>query len=346
MSNDYLNVNVLSDFQYTSSSYKSGDWTPEELTEIYQQELLQYQMYFQSMDWTDSEIQHICDELIKTGKVFATNQGFGTGHSVRETASGRLRVGTGNLVNSIRANPETRGNFKTINFYNDAKNERNQYYAGHLEYGFHDRQGKFVPARPFMRPAMYAVAEGSKANFRNIMRGLLENLWTGRGFNGVSNLLFGAQSSHRWSNFWGNKDFSSRLGAQSRLKELRGDTHRKQLSSVRGNRPNAPKKMNGFRLAKNKKDYLTMRTQGPKKNLYSSSKSSSTKSHKSSTPAKPSYKGAVKSTPKVGMSSKSTKGPTHPYGRQSDYSNFKHFAETHFNGSLRDAKSHWREMEK
>ena len=44
--------------------------------------------------------------LLETGKVFARNQGFGEGLRVGSRESGRLKIlGTGNLVNSIKANP-------------------------------------------------------------------------------------------------------------------------------------------------------------------------------------------------------------------------------------------------
>lgn len=259
MSNDIFNVVLQSDFQYTSADYKSG-FSGDEVTELLQKELLEYQMIFEQGSWLDEEIQHIANELVETGKVFARNQGFGEGLSIGTRKSGRLKIlGTGNLVNSIKANPVIKNGAKTIEFYNDARNERGQYYAGHLEYGFHDRGGNFVPARPFMRPAMYAVSEGSKGNFRQIMAGLLNNLWTGRGFQGISNLSVGRKSASPKSNFWGAKSFSGRLGAQSRLKELRGQSHRKQMSTMRTTNKNSKKIAKGYKLAANKRDYYKVR---------------------------------------------------------------------------------------
>lgn len=81
MSNDYLNVQLLSDFQYTSSDFKAQQ-DSETVTALLQQELLEYQMYFEQGQWLDSEIQHIANQLVETGKTFARNQGFGESRTV------------------------------------------------------------------------------------------------------------------------------------------------------------------------------------------------------------------------------------------------------------------------
>ena len=260
MSNEYLNVQIESEFQYTSASFKEGQ-SEERLTELLQQELLDYQLYFEQSAWLDSEIEHIANELVETGKVFARNQGFGEGLTISTRNSGRRMIsGTGNLVNSIKAEPISRNGIKTINFYNDAQNERGQYYAGHMEYGFHDRGGNFVPARPFMRPALYAVSEGSKANLTNIMRGLLGNLWTGRGFQGVSTLSFGQKSQHPYSRFWSSsKNFSKGLSRKSGMKSLKENKHRKLMSTMRPGNKHSVKKAKGYKLAQNRREFSRLR---------------------------------------------------------------------------------------
>lgn len=200
-------------------------------------------------------------------------------------------MGTGNLVNSIKADIIMKEGFKTINFYNDAKNERGQFYAGHMEYGFHDRGGNFIPARPFMRPALYAVSEGSKSNFRQIMAGLLQNLWTGKGFQGVSNLTFGTKAMHPTNTFWGNKNFAKHIERQSQIKNLKGSAHRKQMSTMRTLNKNAVKKRTGFKLANNRRDYLRLRSQSPRQKT-SSKKSSSKNTTKTSASHKNKEKGS------------------------------------------------------
>lgn len=46
-----------------------------------------------------------------------------------------------------------------------AVNQRGQFYGGHIEYGYHPYGGPtFVPARPYMRPAMEIVANSSSVD--------------------------------------------------------------------------------------------------------------------------------------------------------------------------------------
>ena len=78
MANDFLNVYLESDFQYISASTKYGA-DDKALANYLEQELLEYKLYFEQGKWLDSEIQHIANELEKTGKLFAKNQGFGEG---------------------------------------------------------------------------------------------------------------------------------------------------------------------------------------------------------------------------------------------------------------------------
>ena len=266
MANDFLNVYLESNFQYTSASHKFGQ-DEDSLRQLMEQELLDYKLFFEQGKWLDTEIQHIATELEKTGKLFAKNQGFGEGLRIGTRASGSLQIlGTGNLVNGIHAKPENTKNGWTIMFWNDAKNERNQYYAGHMEYGFHDRGGNFVPARPFMRPALYAVAEGSKGNFKNIMQGLLGNIWTGKGFQGVSQLSFGTKSMSPQSNFWSNsKNFTERLGAKTNIGQLRGDKHRQKMSIMRPANPHSVTQKPGYKLAANRSDWNTLHSQSGQK---------------------------------------------------------------------------------
>lgn len=285
MSNDFLNVAVESDFAYQggiAGARAGGAETMEQLTEALKEELLMYQMSFQQGDWLDSEIQHICDELIQTGQMFAKNQGFGEGLSIGTRNSGRKYIKrTGALLGGFRANPITaKGGGRAIDFRNVAQNERGEYYAGHLEYGFHDRGGNFIPARPFMRPAMYAVAEGSKGNFNNILKGMLQQLWTGKGFHGVSDLTFGRKAAHRNTNFWGKKSFSGQLSKKSTLKDLRGDKHRKWMSTMR---KSTPRKKAGYKLTANRKEFQRLRNRG----LFSYSPKSSSKSSSKKETIKP-----------------------------------------------------------
>lgn len=245
-------VDIQLNFEYDGSSLDDG-------IEAFMQNVIDYQMYFETMDWTKDELDHISKQLVETGKMFALNQGFGPGtyapgaNSTPWNTANRMPTGT--LYHSIKA--EVSDN-NSISFYNDARNSRGQPYAAHMEYGFHDRKGNFVPARPFMRPAMYAVAEGSKGNFQSIMRGLLNDLWTSRGYRGVRSnenayLKFGRKQGSR-SMFWNkSSNFSYKLSQRSRLKELRGEKSRKQMSANRLTKSGRGYK--GYRFSKNNRDF-------------------------------------------------------------------------------------------
>lgn len=256
---DFVEVNT--EFAYTGSVYDS-------LAEL-QQNILEYEMYFQSMDWTKDELENISHQLVETGRIFAENQGFSPNSNFIEAnwTSGELkkmgdehglfhpnqyskgRGPTGRLYHGIKS--EIQGN--KIRFYNDARNDRGQPYAGHMEYGFRDRGNNLIPARPFMRPALYAVAEGSKGNFRSIMKGLLENMWTSRGFRGISTLQFGHKRGSQ-AIFWRNpSQFGGKIGSMSRIRELRGSSHRKGLTSSHHSKL---QKKAGFSLSKNRRDMV------------------------------------------------------------------------------------------
>lgn len=130
--------------------------------------VLNLQGNFGGMNWTREELYIIAKELENTGKLFAEKQGL---------------VKTGNLVSSTHATVE---NQTKINFFNNARNPYGHFYAGHIEYGYHSRKGNFIPARPFMRPALYAVAEAS----RGMLQGAL-----GRYLSQIVNGVPGASSS-------------------------------------------------------------------------------------------------------------------------------------------------------
>lgn len=152
--------------------------------------LLNLQAQFSSMTWAKEELYIIAKELEQTGKLFAEKQGLGMSTPVESINGTKFSIinyhKTGNLVNSIHATVDKNG----INFFNNARNSRGQFYAGHIEYGFHDRAGNPVPARPFMRPAFYAVAEASRGKLQGALGRFLANspLFT---YNGFGEAAFG-----------------------------------------------------------------------------------------------------------------------------------------------------------
>lgn len=171
-------INIESDYEYVLGSQIGN--------------ILNLEAAFASNEWNSDELYIIAKELENTGKLFAERQGLGMSFAVESINGTQFSIvnyhKTGNLVNSIHATVEN----SKIHFYNNAQNSRGQYYAGHIEYGFHDRSGKFIPARPFMRPALYTVAESSKGRLTGALkRFILNGLTTGMGY---SKLEFGHQA--------------------------------------------------------------------------------------------------------------------------------------------------------
>ena len=155
--------------------------------------VLNLEAQFQAGEWTQEELHIIAKELENTGKYFAEQQGLGMSTPVESINGTKFSIinyhRTGKLINSIHATVEN----SKIHFYNNAQNSRGEYYAGHIEYGFHDRGGGFVPARPFMRPALYAVAESSKGRLTGAMKHFLQQgLWNGIGY---QSLTFGHKTT-------------------------------------------------------------------------------------------------------------------------------------------------------
>ena len=94
------------------------------------------------------ELEHIAEEIVSTAKWFAESQGL---------------YKTGNLIGHIKYDKGALSQGRIV-VYDDAQsydNGHNDYYAGHHEYGYHTRQGRFIQARPFMRPAVRAVSQAS-----------------------------------------------------------------------------------------------------------------------------------------------------------------------------------------
>ena len=250
-------IQIESSFHYTGTNYDSLD----ELRE----NILNYQAVFNSMEWTKEELNNISKQLVEVGRTFAEQQGFAPGNNFTESGIFNsvdvpelyaLRPGnTGRLYHGIKSNVEKNG----VRFYNDARNDRGQPYAGHLEYGFHDRGGNLVPARPFMRPAFYAVSEASKGNFRGIMKGLLDNMWQTRGYMGISQLSFGHKYGSQ-SIFWKNPSaFAEKMANRGRLSEISGKNFRQRMTTSNRFKYGTGSKK-GFNIRKNQKEFHRMST--------------------------------------------------------------------------------------
>lgn len=69
-----------------------------------------------------------------------------------------------------------------IQIYSDIRDPQTQYpYAGSVEYGFHPwGEDKFIPPRPFLRPALDVAQQLTASNFQGAVYSAIDNAKTGR----------------------------------------------------------------------------------------------------------------------------------------------------------------------
>ena len=212
-------VTITSDYQYILGYMKAN--------------MLKFQADFSQGGWTRQELDIISHELENTAKFFAQEQGLDKvipDVSINGTEVEIRTKNSGDLYRSIKSNIHGDSVVLSAN----AKNSRQQYYAGHIEYGFHDRGGNFIEARPFLRPALYAVSESSKGRIVQTMRELLESTWTQNGYMGYNNITsFGRlrRPSGGLRNFYKQP----RYGANSGLKTKSYYQHNYNLNSKSNN---------------------------------------------------------------------------------------------------------------
>jgi len=183
-------VNISSNYQYVTNAQKSiiESNIPETIAVI-QDNLLDFQLNFSSGQWIHNELKIISKELVDMAHYFIEQQDL---------------IENGDLYRGVHAEPSGNG----IKFYNDARNSRGQFYAGHIEYGHKARDGKFIPAFPFMRPALYAVSQASQGSFANILADLASGVFreNGKGYQGINNLNFGHYFSKNIKNLGNSKN--------------------------------------------------------------------------------------------------------------------------------------------
>lgn len=320
-------INLESDYEYVTGSIMGN--------------IMNLQAEFSSMEWAKEDLETISKELVHTGKLFAAQQGLGGVSQIQDVSVNGTRVyinrknRTGTLINSIKAEP----NGNTVVFWNDANLGRG-YYAGHIEYGFHDRGGNPIAARPFMRPAFQAVARASMGNISGTLYSFLQGNMiqnTTATFGTPLTSGGGKRAFYNQPTRGPNRGFYTVSGlrgrnAQSNWKGAISKLRDKGTVRDGGNRK-------GFIHTKdtlNKHGFTSFTTtRGKSKHLGSYSDTSSIKVGTGR-----SYSGNknTNSAPKNSITQK--------YGRQSDYKTAKDFADEHFGGSLQAAKSTWRSMEK
>ena len=74
-----------------------------------------------------------------------------------------------------------------IQIYSDIRDDITQYpYAGSVEYGFHPwGRSKFIPPRPFLRPALQLALDLTKSNFETATMYMLDNIGLFNNFHGL-----------------------------------------------------------------------------------------------------------------------------------------------------------------
>ena len=340
MSNDFFDVAIESDYRYLS-----GD-SQKSLFYDLERNIVNFQAFFQNGLETGAIISEdldlIAKEMENTAKRFAVAQGLGPGgggtslvvYGKDGTTSfipSKISGPTGNLYYHIKAVREN----EKITLKNDAKNFRGQYYAGHIEFGFRARNGKMIPARPFMRPALYAVADASKGQISGTLKRYLEQVWA------LETLQFGSLNISRGRV---RPFYSLAMNPQAKGYGMYTAT---KLPQGRLNQLSSKEGRLGSTVYRNMKDSFSQRVGSRMGHGEGGRYLTNTRwyngNEKTSVSSKNSYQGTTKPI-STKTSSQTSSGKTNTYGSRSDYNSFKHFAETHFGGNMRAAKESWSNM--
>ena len=127
---------------------------------------------FHSANFLTSEIDQIAYDLEDTAKMFADQQGLSPG-----SPGAYGEPITGNLYENIKGVRTG----QTAHLRSTAKDKYGRYYGGHVEFGHQS-----VPARPHLRPALYAVSQASQGKLKSALYNLLKG-----GFDGNMPSVFG-----------------------------------------------------------------------------------------------------------------------------------------------------------
>lgn len=93
-----------------------------------------------------------------------------------------------------------------------ATNQDGQYYGGHIEYGYHPwGNDKFIPARPYMRPAMEIVANSSGTDLASAIGEAFNDYIVG---NTLTNTII---SGNRWHKAMTKSDRNTWMGLKNNL---------------------------------------------------------------------------------------------------------------------------------
>ena len=197
---------MSSDLQkFSTSTYTKYAYITSDIQEVFgkiEQNALDFTTKFESGEVTKGQLSKIARELESAAVYFGEQQGL--------SGSNLIKIGNTGIHADIHG--------KYINFKNSAVDKYNRFYAGHIEYGHYTKNRKgFVPARPFMRPALYAVSKASVGELGDVLSDMLMTIFrgNGNGYNGITNLEFGNQlgSLYRYSQY--SNEVVSKLTSQN-----------------------------------------------------------------------------------------------------------------------------------
>ena len=175
---------TFSDFEYNlKGSYIETD-IPEKLGQL-EENILNFETNFQTGEFLKSELEMIARNLESTAVYFGEQHGL--------KGSRLLLIGENNLKATVRKN--------TIEFVNRSQDDYGRYYAGFVEYGHYSGE-TLIEARPFMRPALYAVAKASTGQIGQVLADLLTTAFVpnSTGYQGVHQLNFGHKLKTQYFN--------------------------------------------------------------------------------------------------------------------------------------------------
>lgn len=184
MANKNIIGTTTSSFQYRLESNIG------EILGTLEENILDFETVFSSGDFTQKELNEISNNLKTTARYFGEQQGLD-----------RDKYG---FPTEILDHIKTDIQDNSIRFYNDVHDEYGRYYAGFVEYGHYSKNRKsFVIARPFMRPALYAVSKASSEEIGFILKDLLLDIFRddGKGYQGIHKLKFGTGLKNKSNNF-------------------------------------------------------------------------------------------------------------------------------------------------
>lgn len=193
----------------------------------YSYQELEGKVLFFRMNFIDSkplveELENAAQKMESVAKGIVS--GFSRTGNLHDNIHARV-VGDGRTGRSIVLESLARANQNTVG-KGGIRENYNAYYGGHVEYGHHTRNGGFVMAKPYMRPAMEMVSQS--VNLADAMAVAFNGMMT-------DSLMMGNVLSFTRAGMYGmfspmNKTYASQIGRLG--KQTTGSWSKRGQSSV------------------------------------------------------------------------------------------------------------------